>query len=50
MPEASNGEPVKNSELQELLSRLSLHTPMRIGLEAFTESQRGWVEGVNLLI
>jgi hypothetical protein len=50
MPEASNGEPVKNSELQELLSQLSLHTPMRIALEAFTESRRGWVEGVNLLI
>jgi len=50
MPEASNGEPVKNSELRELLSQLSHHTPMRIGLEAFTESIRGWVEGVNLLI
>jgi len=23
---------------------------MRIGLEAFKESRRGWVEGVNLLI
>jgi hypothetical protein len=23
---------------------------MRIGLEAFTESRVGWVEGVNLLI
>ena len=41
---------MKNSELLELLSQLSLHTPMRIGLEAFTESRRGWVEGVNLLI
>ena len=50
MPEATNGGPVKNSELRELLSQLSLHTPMRIGLEAFTESRRGWVEGVNLLI
>ena len=50
MPEALNGEPVKKSELWELLSQLSLHTPMRIGLEAFTESRRGWVEGVNLLI
>ena len=41
---------MKNSELRELLSQLSHHTPMRIGLEAFTESIRGWVEGVNLLI
>ena len=50
MPETTNGEPMKNSELRELLSQLSLHTPMRIGLEAFTEPQRGWVEGVKLLI
>jgi hypothetical protein len=38
------------SELRELLSQLSLCAPMRIGLEAFTERRRGWVEGVNLLI
>ena len=50
MSEATNGEPVENSELRELLSQLSLYTPMRIGLEAFTESRRGWIEGVNLLI
>ena len=41
---------MKISELLDLLSQLSHHTPMRIGLEAFTESRRGWVEGVNLLI
>jgi hypothetical protein len=50
IPEATNGEPVKNSELREILSQISLHTPMRMGLEAFTEPQRGWIEGVNLLI
>jgi len=50
MPEATNGDPVKKSELRDLLSQLSLHTPMRIGLEAFTESRKGWAEGVNLLI
>ena len=33
---------MKNSELQELLSQLSHHTPMRIGLEAFTEHARDY--------
>ena len=42
--------PVKISELRELLSEFSLYTPMRMGLEAFTESRMSWVEGVNLLI
>jgi hypothetical protein len=41
---------VEISELRELLSQLSLCAPIRIGLEAFVESRRGWVEGVNLLI
>ena len=41
---------MKISELRELLSEFSLYAPMRMGLEAFTESRGGWVEGVNLLI
>jgi hypothetical protein len=41
---------METSEVFKLLSQLSLCAPMRIGLEVFTESRVGWVEGINLLI
>jgi hypothetical protein len=34
----------------ELLSELSLYSPIRIGIEAFTENRGVWDKCVNLLI